>query len=153
MNKVFSHSYSDLTINTQLRELVIGVITHPIRVHMYLEMYSALAMVAGRISSTCWRAHSWSCELIHYFRGSYISWSSLLLSNENTLFLVNKVFSHSYFVISSPILSYENWSSVWFLHPISEDYRSPSPFSTCPGGVTAVLLADGARRNFSCVGN
>ena len=34
------------------------------------------------------------------------------------------------------------------IHMISEDYRSPPPpFSTCPGGVTAVLLADGARRN------
>ena len=33
---------------------------------MYLEMYSALAMVVGRISSTCWIAYSWSCELIHY---------------------------------------------------------------------------------------
>ena len=46
------------TIITQLRELVISAIIHPISVHMYLEMYSVLAMVAGRISSTCERAYS-----------------------------------------------------------------------------------------------
>ena len=45
-----------------------------------------------------------------------------------------------------------NWSLVWFLHPI-ENYRSSSPFGTCPGGVTAELLAKWARGNFSCVGN
>ena len=40
MNKVFSHSYSDLTIDTQFRKLVIGVIIHPIGVHMYLDVLS-----------------------------------------------------------------------------------------------------------------
>ena len=43
------------TIISQLRELVISVIKHPISVHMYLEMYSVLAMVAEGISSTCER--------------------------------------------------------------------------------------------------
>ena len=45
------------TIISQLRELVISVIIQPISVHMYLEMYSVLAMVAEGISSTCERTY------------------------------------------------------------------------------------------------
>jgi hypothetical protein len=45
------------TIISQLRELVISVIIQPISVHMYLEMYSVLAMVAEGIFSTCERTY------------------------------------------------------------------------------------------------
>ena len=50
-------------------------------------------------------------------------------------------------MILSPILSYENWSQCDFYTWSVRITEVPPPFSTCPGGVTAVLLADGARRN------
>ena len=87
------------TIISQLRELVISVIIHPISVHMYLEMYSVLAMVAGGISSTCKRNLSMIIRSNSLLSGSFISCGSLLFKHARLNYSLRIKFSVTAIVI------------------------------------------------------